>query len=42
MKRLCLLIVTFLSYDEGKTWPVKRVLCEESFAYSCLYEARKT
>lgn len=26
----------FLSYDEGKTWPVKRVLCEEGFAYSCL------
>ena len=26
----------FVSYDEGKTWPVKRVLCEESFAYSCL------
>jgi sialidase-1 len=26
----------FLSYDEGKTWPVKRVLCKEAFAYSCL------
>jgi sialidase-1 len=26
----------FLSYDEGKTWPVKRVLCGDSFAYSCL------
>lgn len=25
-----------LSYDEGKTWPVKRVLCEGAFAYSCL------
>jgi sialidase-1 len=40
----------FLSYDEGATWPVKRVLCEGPFAYSvltklpdgtigCLYEA---
>jgi sialidase-1 len=28
--------VVFLSYDEGKTWPVKRVLHKESFAYSCL------
>ncbi len=26
----------FLSYDEGKSWPVKRVLCKDSFAYSCL------
>lgn len=26
----------FVSYDEGKTWPVKRVLCEQNFAYSCL------
>ena len=26
----------FVSYDEGKTWPTKRVLCEKSFAYSCL------
>ncbi|MDB5299097.1 MAG: nedA 1 [Phycisphaerales bacterium] len=26
----------FLSYDEGKTWPVKRVLCKEGFGYSCL------
>lgn len=26
----------FLSYDEGRTWPVKRVLCKGSFAYSCL------
>ena len=26
----------FLSYDEGGTWPVKRVLCTEKFAYSCL------
>jgi sialidase-1 len=26
----------FLSYDEGKTWPVKRVLCNDAFAYSCL------
>jgi sialidase-1 len=26
----------FVSYDEGKTWPVKRVLCTGSFAYSCL------
>ncbi len=26
----------FVSYDEGKTWPTKRVLCNESFAYSCL------
>jgi sialidase-1 len=40
----------FVSYDEGATWPVKRVLCEGPFAYSvltklpdgtigCLYEA---
>ncbi|MFO0875871.1 MAG: sialidase family protein [Gemmataceae bacterium] len=26
----------FLSYDEGATWPVKRVLCPGSFAYSCI------
>lgn len=26
----------FVSYDEGQTWPVKRVLCKDSFAYSCL------
>jgi sialidase-1 len=26
----------FMSLDDGKTWPVKRVLCKESFAYSCL------
>lgn len=26
----------FLSTDEGKTWPVKRVLDPGSFAYSCL------
>src|SRR5262249_42725528 len=26
----------FLSYDEGATWPVHRVLCKDSFAYSCL------
>lgn len=26
----------FLSRDDGRTWPVKRVLCKESFAYSCL------
>ncbi|MSQ97138.1 MAG: exo-alpha-sialidase [Gemmataceae bacterium] len=26
----------FLSHDEGKTWPVSRVLCKDSFAYSCL------
>lgn len=26
----------FISYDEGQTWPVKRVLCKEAFAYSCL------
>ncbi|MCW3052387.1 MAG: nedA 1 [Chthonomonadales bacterium] len=28
--------VVFLSYDEGATWPVQRVLCAEQFAYSCL------
>lgn len=28
--------VVFLSYDEGATWPVQRVLCNEQFAYSCL------
>ncbi|WP_165070357.1 sialidase family protein [Paludisphaera rhizosphaerae] len=26
----------FVSYDEGKTWPTKRVLCQNAFAYSCL------
>lgn len=26
----------FISYDEGQTWPGKRVLCQESFGYSCL------
>lgn len=26
----------FVSYDEGKTWPTKRVLETGSFAYSCL------
>jgi sialidase-1 len=26
----------FVSYDEGKTWPVKGVLCKGAFAYSCL------
>lgn len=26
----------FISYDDGKTWPIKRVLCNRSFAYSCL------
>lgn len=26
----------FISYDEGQTWPVKRVLCKDAFAYSCL------
>jgi sialidase-1 len=26
----------FVSYDEGQTWPTKRVLCRGSFAYSCL------
>jgi sialidase-1 len=26
----------FLSYDEGATWPVHRVLCANCFAYSCL------
>jgi iduronate 2-sulfatase len=25
-----------LSYDEGKTWPVGKVVCPGSFAYSCL------
>lgn len=25
-----------LSADDGKTWPVKRVLCSDAFAYSCL------
>jgi sialidase-1 len=28
----------FVSYDEGKTWPVKRTLFSGSFAYSCLTE----
>lgn len=26
----------YLSYDEGQTWPVKKVLCPGSFAYSVL------
>ena len=26
----------FLSYDEGRTWPIRRVLCKDRFAYSCL------
>ncbi len=26
----------FVSYDEGATWPTKRVLCPGSFGYSCL------
>jgi sialidase-1 len=26
----------FLSDDDGRTWPVQRVLCPGSFAYSCL------
>lgn len=26
----------FVSYDEGKTWPVKRTLCNEKSAYSAL------
>lgn len=26
----------YLSYDEGETWPVQRVLCPGPFAYSCL------
>lgn len=30
----------FLSYDEGQTWPVKRVLCPSGFAYSCLTALR--
>ena len=25
-----------LSYDEGKTWPVAKLLFKDSFAYSCL------
>ncbi len=25
-----------ISYDEGKTWPVNKVICSDSFAYSCL------
>jgi sialidase-1 len=25
-----------LSYDEGETWPIKRLLVKEGFAYSCL------
>ena len=28
--------VHVLFVDEGKTWPVKRVLCKDAFAYSCL------
>lgn len=26
----------FVSYDEGKSWPTKRVVNKQSFAYSCL------
>jgi sialidase-1 len=26
----------YVSHDEGQTWPIKRVLCEGCFAYSCL------
>jgi sialidase-1 len=26
----------FVRYDEGRTWPTKRVLCKGAFAYSCL------
>lgn len=26
----------FISYDEGRTWPVRRVLCKGAFGYSCL------
>ncbi len=26
----------FVSYDEGRTWSTKRVLCKGAFAYSCL------
>lgn len=26
----------FVSYDEGRTWPTKRALCKDAFAYSCL------
>jgi sialidase-1 len=29
-------VTVFVSYDEGKTWPVKQVLCKDAFAYSCL------
>ena len=25
-----------LSYDEGRTWPIAKVICPESYAYSCL------
>jgi len=25
-----------LSYDEGKTWPVAKSICQDKFAYSCL------
>jgi len=25
-----------LSYDEGKTWPVAKVICKDYFGYSCL------
>lgn len=30
----------FVSYDDGRSWPVKRVLCPGSFAYSCLTALR--
>ncbi|MFX0103521.1 MAG: exo-alpha-sialidase [Candidatus Hodarchaeota archaeon] len=26
----------YMSYDEGKTWPVSKVICDGNFAYSCL------
>ena len=25
-----------MSYDEGKTWPVAKVIGKDTFAYSCL------
>ena len=30
----------FVSYDDGATWPVSRVLYAESFGYSCLTELK--
>jgi sialidase-1 len=29
-------VTVFMSYDEGKTWPVKKTLCEGTSAYSSL------